>query len=191
MLNAIKGATNQLRGALFEYMVADIVRRLNPGDVTMNRIFNVPDKGKAEIDVLIIQPNQRVFAIECKGYSPYGIIPDEQFKRWLQHNVPTAYAYICQHPEWKNLSAHFEFWTSAPISEDILALFNNAKEKIKPNRYTIDLLGPQDVLRVCGNTREKNLIEAYKNHFTPRNGSIPPLARQRPPARATAPVEED
>lgn len=190
-LGKISGATNQLRGALFEYIVADIVKRSNLGDVTMNRIFKVPGKGKAEIDVLTVQQNQQVFAIECKGYSPHAIIPDDLFKRWLQHNVPTAYAYVRQHPEWQNLPAHFEFWTSAPISDEMLSLFENAKAAIKPRRYTIDLRGPQDVWKACVDTGEKSLIDAYSNHFTPGEGSIPPLARSRPPVPATAPAEGD
>lgn len=190
-LGKISGVTNQLRGALFEYMVADIVKRSNLGDVTMNRIFKVPDKGKAEIDVLTIQQNQQVFAVECKGCSPHSIIPDDLFKRWLQHNVPTAYAYVRQHPEWQNLPAHFEFWTSAPISNEMLALFENAKAAIKPSRYTIDLRGPQDVWKACVDAGEKSLIDAYSNHFTLGEGGIPPLARSRPPAPATAPVEDD
>lgn len=190
-LGKVSGATNQLRGALFEYMVADIVKRSNLGDLTTNRIFNVPDKGKAEIDVLTIQQNQKVFAIECKGYSPHAIIPDDLFKRWLQHHVPTAYAYVRQHPEWQNLPAHFEFWTSAPISEEMLGLFKTAKAAIKPSRYTIDLRGPPDVWKACVNTGEKSLIDAYKNHFTPGEGCIPPLARLRPPVPASALIEDD
>ena len=190
-LGNISGATIQLRGALFEYMVADIVRRSNLGGVTMNRIFKVPDTGQAEIDILCIQPNKKVFAIECKGYSPHALIPDDLFKRWLQHNVPTACAYVRQHPEWRNLPAHFEFWTSAPISDEMLALFENAKATIKPSRYTIDLRGPQDVWKACVDTGEKSLIDAYRNHFTPVDGNIPPSARSRPAARATAPAEDD
>lgn len=190
-LGKISGATNQLRGALFEYMVADIVKRSNLGDVTMNRIFKVPDKGNAEIDVLTIRQNRQVFAIECKGYSPHAIIPDDLFKRWLQHNVPTAYAYVRRHPEWQNLPAHFEFWTSAPISDEMLTLFENAKAAIKPSRYTIDLRGPQDVWKACVDTGEKSLIDAYRNHFTPEKGSVPLLARSRPSAPDAALVEDD
>ena len=179
ILGKIDGATNQLRGTLYEYLVADISRRTFLGEVTMNRVFKVAGKGQAEIDVLAIKPNQQVIAIECKGYSPRAIIPDDLFKRWLQHNVPVAYAYIRQHPEWQNLPVHFEFWSSAPISEDMLALFESAKAQIKPSRYTIDLRGPEDVWKACLDTREKSLIDAYANHFTPGDGSFPPLARKR------------
>lgn len=69
-LGKIGGATNQLRGVLFEYMVVDISKRTFLGNVTMNPIFKVPE---AEVDVLVVQPNQRVIAIECKGCSPRAI----------------------------------------------------------------------------------------------------------------------
>lgn len=190
-LKKIDGATNQLRGALFEYTVADIVKRSNLGEVTMNRIFKTPDKGKAEIDVLTIQQNKQVLAIECKGYSPRAIIPDDLFKRWLQHNVPIAYAYVRQHPEWQNLPAHFEFWTSAPISDEMLKLFEKAKATIKASRYTINLRGPQDVWKACLDTGEKSLIDAYSNHFTPGDGSLPPLSRARPQAPTTSKSNEN
>lgn len=190
-LGKIGGATSQLRGALFEYMAADISRRTVLGDVTMNRIFKVPDKGKVEVDVLTVQTNQRVIAIECKGYSPRAIIPDELFKRWLQHNVPVFYAYVRQHPEWKNLPVHFEFWTSAPVSDEMLALFEKTKAEIKPSRYTIDLRGPQDIWKACIDTGEKTLIDAYRNHFTPGDGSMPPLSRTRPPALNVVRIAED
>lgn len=190
-LGKITGATYQLRGSLFEYIVADIVKRSNIGDVTMNRIFKVPNKGKAEIDVLTIQQNKQVLAIECKGYSPRAIIPDDLFKRWLQHNVPIAYDYIRQHPEWQNLHVNFEFWTSAPISNEMFELFENAQSTIKPSRYTIKLRGPQDVWNACVDTHEKSLIDTYSNHFTLEKESLPPSARSRPPMSTSEPIEDD
>jgi len=188
-LGKIGGAANQLRGALFEYMTADIAKRTFLGEVTMNRVFKVADKGKAEIDVLVVQQNQRLIAIECKGYTPRSIIPDDLFKRWLQHNVPVAYAYIRQHSEWQNLPCHFEFWTSAPISDEMLELFQQTKAALKPSRYTIDLRGPQDVWKTCIDTGEKKLIDAYSHHFTPDDGSLPPLSKAAPPKRAPEPPE--
>jgi hypothetical protein len=136
-----------------------------------------------------VQQNQRLIAVECKGYAPRSIIPDDLFKRWLQHNVPVAYAYVRQHSEWQNLPCHFEFWTSAPISDEMLELFQRTKAALKPSRYTIDLRGPQDVWKSCVETGEKKLIDAYSHHFTPRDGSLPPLSKRAPPKRAPEPPE--
>jgi hypothetical protein len=179
-LAKIDGATNQLRGRLFEYMVADIARRTHWGEVTMNRIFKVAGKGQAEIDVLSVQQNQQVTAIECKGYSPRAIIPDDLFKRWLQHTVPIAFAYIREHPEWRNLPVTFEFWSSAPISDEMMALFENAQREIKASRYMIVLRGPPDVWKACTDTGENSLIQAYDTHFTPGDDTLPPRSKKRP-----------
>ena len=83
----------------------------------MNRIFMVPDKGKAEADVLAVRWNHSITAIERKGYSPRATIPDDLFRRWLQHNVPIAYKATRDHPDYANLPIVFEFWTSASISK--------------------------------------------------------------------------
>lgn len=189
-LRRIEGATNQLRGALFEYIVADIAKRLYLGDVTMNRIFKVPGKGQAEIDVLAVRPNQQLLAIECKGYSPRAIIPDAMFARWLQHNVPTAHAYVRAHPEWRNLPVAFEFWSSASISAESHALFEKAQREINPNRYTIALRGPDDVYKACCDASDNGLFHAYNNHFTPPEGPLPPLWRPRSPAATAVPAND-
>lgn len=180
-LGKIEGAANQLRGTLFEYMAGDAARRVGLGDIWMNRIFKVADKGQAEVDVLAVRANHSVTAIECKGYSPRATIPDDLFRRWLQHNVPIAYAAIREHPDWKNLPVTFEFWTTAPISDEMLALFDKAKAALNPNRYAIELRGPKEVFRTCLDTREDTLITAYEKHFTLADGSLPPVSRPRPP----------
>lgn len=186
-LGKIEGASYQLRGTLFEYMVADAAKRTGLGDVWMNRNFKVAGKGKAEVDVLAIRANHSVTAIECKGYSPRATIPDDLFKRWLQHNVPIAYAAIRDHPDWKNLPVTFEFWTTAPISADAFALFEKAQAELKETRYSIVLRGPIDVFRACLDSGEQTLITAFEKHFMLQDGPIPPTAR--PPR--TQPAEPD
>ncbi|MBT2247002.1 hypothetical protein JQK15_26265 [Sphingobium sp. BHU LFT2] len=172
-LGRIEGAANQLRGTLFEYIAADAAKRLGLGDVWMNRIFKVDGKGKAEVDVLAIKANHSVTAIECKGYSPRATISDELFTRWLQHNVPVAYKGIREHPDWKNLPVTFEFWTTAPISQDAFALFESAKSQLNPNRYNIELRGPVDVWQNCKQTGERSLMTAHQKHFLLPDGAIP------------------
>ncbi len=107
-LGKIEGAANQLRGTLFEYLAAELARKTLAPDVRLNRIFKVSGK-EAETDVIAVKPHQAITLIECKGYSPRAIIPDSLFKRWLEHNVPTCYDALKQHPDWNNLLVTFEF----------------------------------------------------------------------------------
>ena len=191
-LGKIHGASNQLRGTLFEYLVADAAKRTGFGEVWMNRIFKLPDQRKAEVDVLAVRGNHSITAIECKGYSPWATIPDDLFTRWLQHNVPVAYKAMRDHPDYKNLPITFEFWTSAPISVESLTLFETAKAALNESRYAIALRGPSDVARICWETKEPSLITAFQKHFMLADGSATPLVRPKGTTRiALNATEED
>ena len=112
-----------------------------------------------------MRPFQAITLIECKGYSPRATIPDDLFKRWLQHNVPTCYAALKEHTDWKNLPVTFEFWATAPLTDEALALFAKAKATIKPTRYAIELkLGP-DLQQLIKKTKDPSLIIAFDKHF--------------------------
>ncbi|MGO4319797.1 hypothetical protein AB4Z23_28270, partial [Agrobacterium sp. MCAB5] len=132
--------------------------------VRMNRKFKT-DKGNAEADVVVVRDEDSVLMIECKGYSPYGEIPDALFKRWLQHNVPICYKAAREHSDWKNLTIRFEFWATGRLSAESLALYEQAKATINSNRYTIDLKRGPDVLEQCKLTKDTSIIEAFEKHF--------------------------
>jgi hypothetical protein len=163
-LSRIEGAATQLRGTLFEYLAANLARKTLAADVSLNHIFKVPGK-QAEADVVAVRPHQAITLIECKGYSPRATIPDNLFARWLEHNVPTCYAALKQHPDWKNLPVAFEFWATAPLTDNAMALFAKAKASIKPTRYTIHLkLGP-DLQKEIKRSKDPSLIAAFEKHF--------------------------
>lgn len=164
-LGKIEGAATQLRGTLFEFLAADVARKsMVPSTVRMNRKFKT-DKGNAEADVVVVRDEHSVLMIECKGYSPYGEIPDALFKRWLQHNVPICYKAAREHSDWKNLTIRFEFWATGRLSAESLALYEQAKATINSNRYTIDLKRGPDVLEQCKLTKDTSIIEAFEKHF--------------------------
>lgn len=188
-LGKIHGATNQLRGTLFEYLAAKMAERNGLGAIWMNRIFTAPDKRKAEVDIFALRHNHSITAVECKGYSPRATIPDDLFKRWLQYNVPVAYKAMRDHPDYKNLPIGFEFWSTAPVSEASLALYEKAKSELNESRYTITLRGPRDVIRLCRQTYDQSLIDAFEKHFMLEDGTIPPDGR--PPKALPSPSFED
>lgn len=166
-LGKIEGASIQLRGTLFEYLAAEIARKTISTDIKMNRIFK-PSTGppaKAEADVVAITGHQSITVIECKGYSPRATIPDDLFKRWLQHNVPTCFREIKEHPDWRNLAVKFEFWSTAALSEDALKLFANAKALINADRYSIEVRLGRELYAICQGTHDPSLIAAFEKHF--------------------------
>jgi hypothetical protein len=131
----------------------------------MNRKYTSPDAKKAEADVVIVKDDIDIMMIECKGYSPYAEIPDDLFKRWLQHNVPVCYKAIRAHPDWKNLPARFEFWTTGSLSAESMALFENAKATVKSNKYTLDVKFNAQIYSACQSTKDTSLIEVFERHY--------------------------
>jgi len=164
-LNKIEGAANQIRGTLFEYLAADIARKSISADVRMNRIYKAPDGNKAEADVIAVKNNNAVYFIECKGHSPYATIDDEHVKRWLHYNVPTLFKAAKTHPDWQNLKLHFELWTTGGVSEEAIQLFEKAKSKVRPTKYSLDLKLGQEILDICHSTNDDGLITAFRKHF--------------------------
>jgi len=163
-LNKIEGASNQLRGTLFEFLAAELARQHLSHNVRMNSILKANGK-EAEADVIAVQANKTVTFIECKGYSPYGRIPLKHMERWLQHNVPVFYAYTKAHPEWKNLKIEFEFWATAPLEDEAIAMFTAAAATIKPSRYTVRLRTNPDIALLCKATNDDGLLTAFQKHY--------------------------
>ena len=164
-LGKIEGASTQLRGTLFEYLVADVVRKTISSHVWMNRICKLPDGRKAEADVVAIKDGVSVTFIECKGYNPSAQVPDAYLKRWLQHSIPSFYKEIRTHPDWKDLKVYFQFWATGSLSDAALAMIESAQKEIKAARYKIKLcLGPQ-ILEICKSTGDEGLVTAFRKHF--------------------------
>lgn len=163
-LGKIEGASDQLRGTLFEYLAADVMRKSGIQRVRMNQIYRSGEK-KAEADVIAERDDISITFIECKAHSPYGQTPHDEVLRWLQHTVPTLFKVKNEHHDWKNLAVHFEFWTTAPLTEESIALLEKASSEVRPTRYTIKWCIGSEILALCQKTKNDGLITAFRKHF--------------------------
>ena len=137
-LGKIEGASSQLRGTLFEFLVEAVVRKTVATQVQRNKVFTSDGK-KAEADVIAIKDNQSVTFIECKGCNPDSETPTHELRRWLDHRIPVFFQAIKSHPDWRNLEVFFEFWTTGALSDEALTIFKNAHTTRKTSRYKIEL----------------------------------------------------
>jgi hypothetical protein len=161
-LGKIEGAANQLRGALFEYMVAEIVRP-NASALSINRICKTASGKQAEADVVYLKGRDELVFIECKGYHPAVMIDDGEISDWLTKRIPTLREYALEHPDWKSRKIRFELWLTGKISSE-------AEEKIDLHRaatkkYEIAFLDPLAVDNAAKSTENKKLISTYEQHF--------------------------
>lgn len=169
--NEIEGANLQIRGTLFEFLAARLARfEFRSEIIHMNRVYHDPGVAgsKAEADLTIEVGGPSLVFVECKGTAPYSVVPDDQFQKWLQHQVPTIYAATRQRPEWANRDITFEFWATAPLSKESEALFRTVDAALNRNRYNLRLRFGAELTDMCERLGERSVTTAFHKHFVQR-----------------------
>ncbi|TWX65536.1 hypothetical protein ESZ36_17175 [Colwellia demingiae] len=162
-LSKIEGAVNNLRGAFFEFIVAEIFRK-KAIDVRMNYILKTSLGERAEADIVVNSLEQLLF-IECKGYSPHATVPDSEVKKWLTERVPRTVKAANEHTDWKDKIPTLEFWTTGKLSESAIQMIELAMKTVKPTRYKLgykDVLVVQRAIRV---TKDNGLISSFEKNY--------------------------
>lgn len=164
-LGKIEGAAVNLRGSLFEFVAAEIARHcLNP-DIRMNYPVKNSDGTKAEIDVISEARNREVVFIECKGYAPYSVVPQEEVEKWLNKRIPTVYRNCQDHHDWNKEQKIFEFWTTGKLSNESIKLLENAKNKVKPTKYVINYRQADEIKRMSKKSGDRSLFQTFTKYF--------------------------
>ena len=164
-LGKIEGAANSLRGALFEFVVADLVRKLWGAEVRMNYKFREAGKDIAEVDCLALRPGRKIYFNECKGNAPYQTLSDEEVKQWLTSRIPTVRRKALEHPDWKNQEMHFELWVSGNLSDEAARLIASHQATISPNKYTIRVRNGQEIGSLADELNDASLKHVLQTHF--------------------------
>ncbi|RUS67244.1 hypothetical protein CUZ56_01187 [Saezia sanguinis] len=165
-LGRIEGAAGNLRGALFEFIAAELARRIRLGsDIRLNQIFkkSFNSEEKAEVDVCIVNLGQEVHFIECKGYTHKNKILLADVERWQREKIPIIYASAREHPDMKNLRYKFHYWATCEFEEDAVAFLEERKELI--SRYDINYKGAAQIAALTRQTNDQALIKVMNEHF--------------------------
>ncbi|SEA82029.1 hypothetical protein SAMN04488051_1151 [Alkalimonas amylolytica] len=160
-LGKIEGAASRLRGALFEYIIAEAMRSEFAQSVELNRLCKTMN-GVKEADVICTNQKELIF-IEGKGYSFNNQVTAEEINYWLTEQVPIFRAFALTHPDWKDRKMTFEFWTSGVFSDEAIDKLRKAQSNTI--KYQIVYKDFRDVLakiRVSGN---KALTKTFIDHF--------------------------
>lgn len=171
-LTRFEGAVGNIRGALFEYLVADIVRG------SSSRVeLNVPHKddkgGKAEVDVEAHTGRAAIRFIECKGYAPYQELPEKEWKHWLE-KIPVIErsARALYGPKVK---LEFELWTTGKLSTEAIAIIEKQASQVRPTKYTLSYKAAAAVRDAAKETQNDRLIATLEQHFL--SSVLPATAR--------------
>lgn len=165
-LGRIEGAATNLRGALFEFWAAELLRQTHAdAHIWMNRVFSDGSGKKAEVDVQATTAGNRVLFCECKGYQPGGLLPDEEVDRWLDFKIPLIYGQAKANSEWKSRTFHFEFWTTGRLSDVAIRRITTAMNTIRPGRYTLAYCDAEKLTTMAKDTGNKALLGSLRQHF--------------------------
>jgi len=160
-LGRIEGAAGNLRGPLFELIVAFTAHRLWAGHFYLGKKINNNGR-QAEIDIIHVQ-TEKILAIECKGHAPGREVSLEEVKVWVEERLPIWNEWMNQETEFKDKPHWFEYWTSASFSSEAADYIENRASSTK--KYKIATVSGENVLDLVRRTKEKRLCETLNEHY--------------------------
>jgi hypothetical protein len=164
-LGKLEGAVGNMRGAFFELLVAEVVRKSAAGQVRLNKVCKGED-GIAEVDVYHLNEGIAAQMIECKGVAPGALVDDGEVGLWLTTRI-TRVRHHLQQIGWSGPLPRFELWTSGALS----ALARDRVEKTRQangNKFEIRVV-EGDALRACVKAvNDASLLKTFEHHFLPQ-----------------------
>lgn len=159
-LGPLEGAVGNLRGHLFEFVVAEILRCTVPANtsIEIGRKIKTSKNEAAEIDIWAEQREKSLRCIECKGMSSSSYVDDAEIERWLYKRIPTIQSYLKEKGELASgLKPVYELWTCGEISEQSLNTIAKIKETV--HKYEILVFNAQAILDEAKNSVNKSVID--------------------------------
>lgn len=165
-LGKAEAAAGTLRGALFEFVVAEVIRALGPpGDLTMNKIYREGGKDVAEVDVRVIVKNRHVRFIECKGLVPGNYLSDAEVEKWLNKRIPAVKAQTLRDNELSKLEMSFELWVTGELTAEAKAMVAAAQAAAALKRYSIHVVDASELDVMVDQVGDSSLRKVVDQHF--------------------------
>lgn len=164
-LGKLEGAVGNMRGAFFELLVAEVVRKSAAGQVRLNKICKGED-GIAEVDVYHLNEGIEAQMIECKGIAPGTLVDDEEVGLWLTTRI-TRVRHHLQQLGWSGPLPRFELWTSGVLS-------TLARERVEKTRqahgkkFEIRVVEGDALRASVKAVNDASLLKTFEHHFLPQ-----------------------
>jgi hypothetical protein len=165
-LGKLEGAVGNMRGSLFELLVAEVARRDHPAFVELNKICKGKEGARAEVDVWLVIPNREAHFIECKGHAPGSAIDDEEIEQWLNKRILTVRQHVDQYLEPKPTKLVFELWYTGALSSEALARVERTRDA-NQKKFEIALVGPEEIRTKVRALNDISLLKTFEHHFLP------------------------
>jgi hypothetical protein len=154
-----EGLANNIRGALFEFLVGHIHSINSNNSVEIGR--EIYENGaRHEMDVFVVYPDKIIIA-ECKAKRSE--IELEVIEKWLTKKLPAFKKWLEKQETLKNKNIEFEFWSTSHFTEESLErlkVFQSISKK-----YKISFFQSNDISDVAKKMKNKKLKEAVQDFF--------------------------
>jgi hypothetical protein len=158
-LGRIEGAAMNVRGPLFEFIVAHCVRRLEATDqVRVGLMATHPETNeRADVDVLRLS-TRRATIYECKATAPLTVA---QVTDWVTRQVPRVRAWLAE--EYPNFTHAFELWSTGGFEPAALDYLRDRKAATQA--YALEWRGPEEVRTYVAPLDDRRVMEVLNEQF--------------------------
>lgn len=140
VLVGIDGRAGNMRGILFELIVANIVNHAWGNKNFFHSVHHshLETRKRTDIDIIFTKDGKEIHAIECKGKRPGGTVSRRDIQEWLE-KILIVRNYFKTRSDLKDLKPVFEFWTTGTYDRKAQDLLSNTKTNRKKIRLTIKM----------------------------------------------------
>lgn len=153
-----EGLANNIRGALFEFVVGHIhsgsCQSLNLGRQIISQT------GRHEMDVLAIYSDKVVIS-ECKALKSK--IDNETIQKWTNKKLPAFRKWILTQETFKEKRIEFEYWSTGGFTDDAIETLN--KLISSSTAFKVSYFGPTELRNKAKEMKNKKLKETLDNFF--------------------------
>jgi len=163
-LNERNGITQNLKGRLFEFICADIKKRIEPTSrIMIGKEYTTIQGDKAESDITSVRDEVSISFIECKGIKRESTLDEKQVDRWLDIRIPRLIKYCKEHTDYKSLKKSFELWITGELTEES----TNKIESFKKAHPRIDVIvkKPADLISHAKEINDRALKKMLFEYF--------------------------
>jgi len=164
-LSSIEGASNNLRAALFELVVANLIKDVQNGYVkTGIKKRDHETSAEVEIDVLWEEPEKKkVVIVECKAKIPGSQVGLKEVTHWYSNRIPLIHKILKHDPYYSDYEFDFQIWTNGRFHPASQKWLGN-QDKVLDD-YTVDWKSGTELKEYADKASGSEIKKILKEHY--------------------------
>ena len=159
-VSKIEGASLNLRGVVFEFIVAHILQSDGYG-IDFRIIAHDKQGKKAEIDIQAKKEKEIIF-IECKGVAPGNLVDFKTLNKWSEDSLPRIKSWISRQANSLPNKREIHFYSSTDYADDTHELMQTLE---KQKRMPVKFFKGSDVFTQLKDKCAQPIVDIFKEQF--------------------------